>query len=139
MLNRRSILGLIAGAPVAAQAMPQAGATGAPVGYGLNSAGVIGGLNKGLSTDWIKGRVAEIRKELGEIGKDKAERIAQIRRDITHIDPDLAAMRSFSDERKRQIQAERNYERDVANHKTWLTRQIEELLQQSGTKSANPT
>jgi hypothetical protein len=109
------------------QAMGQVGTNYAS----LNSASSLGRAKQAVEGNWIKDRIKSIRDELGGLGKDRATRIAEMRHHIHVVDPDIAAMRSLSDIAKQRIQAERNFDRDMARHKSWLGKELENLLKES--------
>lgn len=134
-MKRRNFLGLLGGAAVAGPSMAKQAAAngieslgvpaipfspGVPVG-GLASAGPIS------QGGWDP--LHEARADLARLlGMTAAERLRLKRlQQVTTLDPDIAAMRSFSLDAKIRIQRERNVERQLENERGWIERRIHDL------------
>jgi len=119
-MNRRSILSLIAGAPLAGRAVADQAVTSlgnmSPPPYGL-----IGGAAQGQSTGPANIPFVEHQSALRSIFGD-AKALAEIRAELAeaelrnnpYIDPDIQIMRSFSPMAKITFQRQRNVERALA-------------------------
>lgn len=81
---------------------------------------------------WARGRLADIAKQMVGLGADRDRRIADARRNVARLDPDLADARAFSTATKIRLQAERDVERELARERGFMEREIASLRQTIG-------
>lgn len=142
MIGRRGILGALAGAPVAAKAA----AAGLVTSPGAMSASLNNGAAKAMAgqafgssslaaldrVGWARERLADAAKQLVGLGSDRGMRVADARRNVTRLDPDLADARAFSTATKIRLQAERDVERDLERQRGFMEREIASLRETIG-------
>jgi hypothetical protein len=129
-MKRRSFLGAMVGAPVAAQAMPESVARSlSPNLYAgaLQQATSVGS-GLGGNKDWLTGEIAELRKLLASAGQNRAERIKEQMASVIRFDADLECNRAMAKCTKVRLQAERDLDRRLASEKGYLQQRLESLL-----------
>jgi hypothetical protein len=125
--SRRGVLRLIGMAPIAAQtAAKEAAASMGLISRGSATAvgfDTMASADRGRPTidkGWAAARLREI------LGGEERERVAREMGPISILDPDLASHRSLSPSVAYAIQRERNIDRNIAQQKRWLEREIKE-------------
>lgn len=77
--------------------------------------------------NWASQQLAKLREELVNLNKPATPSRYDVR-NITRLDPDLIAMKSFSDSRKMWIQAQRNIDLDRFYHRKSIEDRIAEFM-----------
>ena len=141
-MRRRGFLSFLGGAAVAGPGMVKTAAAhgmeslslgqvagGLTTGYGLEgpayaTAGMevsdVSPLDPG---HWAQRELADF---IGMTAKDLAERRRQTH--VSVLDPDLAVMRSLSLSAKIRMQRDRQFERGLEDHRSYLARQVERAI-----------
>lgn len=136
-MKRRGFLGLMGGAVVAGPGMAKQAAASVglesmalpsvPLSFDGPDPGYFGSTGQSIDEydhgEYLKKEIARI---VGLSAEERRERISM--QNISVIDPDLAANRSFSLAFKVQEQKRRNFERSLAREHGSLTRQLAEYL-----------
>lgn len=141
-MKRRGVLGLLGGALAAGPSMakeavagleslavPKGIATQALAGirpaadWAMDTESEIGWGDEQDYGEWLRDRLKEL---AGLTDQDKQERLARMQ--VYELDADLQANRSFSLSAKIHLQKRRDLERELANEKRSLSRQLAEWL-----------
>ena len=139
-LNRRGFFGFAAASPLAvsgvAKEVEKMGldyASRAEIGagsYGLKQQYADAMCaTSGPEGDWLGRRIIELRKEIANLARPDIRH-----RNITRLDPDLTASRSFSLAGRLNIQRDREIERAYHENKSYLQRELESLLTNNKSK-----
>lgn len=106
-LSRRKFLGAAAAAPIAVPFAARHAMTQQTAGI-ANNAGWIGEVCAGHPEEVSS--LHDALRKLGYVPEYMRKRWRDQSRNVLHLDPDIASMRSISDSAKIQIQRRRNYE-----------------------------
>lgn len=143
-MKRRGFLGFLGGAAVAGPAMAKEAITG-PGSLQIGTASVgMANSAAGEAAGWFSGydKVSELpsisphdpahwaQRELKQFLGRSAEEIAERKRSITvhALDPDIAALRSFSLDAKVRMQRNRIFETEQEQMKSYLQRQLNDCI-----------
>lgn len=144
MIGRRRVLSGLVGAPIAAKAaaaevagLATSGAlSGGPSPSVMEYAKgqIYAGEAAAASVDrsWLRERLTERLAELAGLGKRRDALAAEARRNLTRLDPDLAANRSFSLVAKFRLQAERLADYSIALEGSYLEQKIAGIRKELG-------
>lgn len=130
-MNRRGVLGALAGAVAAGPSAAKAAAAGLsqPVGgialgdNALQYASIASGKGGPLAPD-----ASFWRDRLKDLIDRRGERLAGFMRNVSKLDPDLAESRSLSLSAKIRIQAERNEQRDFDEESSRYLKLAKEIV-----------
>lgn len=127
--TRRGIFGLMAGAPLAAKAaaaefvVPQ----GEIAARKITNIGYATGVPSLASVDDTSSAITRIRDALVElVSPENMERMRHDCRPL-HIDPDIHANQSWSEQARYNAQWDRNFERRMKNERGWYIGRLREL------------
>ena len=139
-MRRRGFLGSIVGAAVAGPSMAKqaiaSGIEGLSLGSGMGDVGFAGqAVYEGFGpseakqdpnydpTHWPKQELANfLGKSAADLHRERLET------HVGQIDPDLACMRSISLQAKIRMQRDRTFERNRAQQRGWLERQLQDAM-----------
>lgn len=138
-MKRRGVLGFLGGAMVAGPGMAQQALSGGLEGLSLGGGGMVE--MAGATASYYTGSTkAEIdggydplewpKRELADFLGRSAADLARERLE-THVgflDPDIAGMRSIALQAKIRMQRDRAFERNRAQQRGWLERQLQEAI-----------
>jgi hypothetical protein len=140
-MKRRGVLGFLGGAAVAGPSMAQqaiaSGLEGLQIGTfsglekGIGGAAYASGLaSSGPFEDANYDPAGWAKRDLAEFLGRSAADLARERLDtgVDRLDPDLACMQSIALQAKLRIQRDRNFERNRAQHRNWLEREIQNVM-----------
>lgn len=133
-MKRRGFLGLMGGALAAGPSMAKEAVTqtmadlsvpgvGIPYGMGGMPPGAQNAADPYNEREHLQGQLRKL------LGKSAAEKLREKKTmGVNMLDPDLAAMRSFSLSARMRIQQDRNYERMLEQERGWIERRLADLL-----------
>lgn len=122
-ITRRLFARALPALPIAMKAAASAGVSdGVGLGQSLGYVGGEGSL-AGASPDY-ENHLAYLKGELARLVERRGERVAELMRRVTRLDPDIASNRSFSLATRIRLQAERDEARDFEQTRASYTRQI---------------
>ena len=140
MMKRRNFLGFLGGVAVggkqvAAKAIESAAALSLPdiaIKTGVLASGSVGIGGPSIDPAYKAMRVKQIAKELMGFRKSKSKLIEEARLQMHdspfRLEPDLHSLRSMSLTRKIHIQRDADLLRQINRQKSWLQRELEQLM-----------
>ena len=134
-MKRRGFFGLMGGAVVAGPSIAKTAIASGFEGLSIGGTAGLGQLaNAGFATDAIPfGDVddtdwatQELANFLGRSAADRARE--RLETHVDRLDPDIACMQSIALQAKIRMQRDRNFERNQAQHRGWLERQVQSAI-----------
>jgi hypothetical protein len=138
-MRRRGVLGFLSGAAVAGPSMAKqaiaSGLEGLNVGgLGMLEKGVsIGGMGYASATNAVDGNYDPThwpREELANfLGRSASDLLRErLETHVGQLDPDIACMQSIALQAKIRMQRDRTFERNRAQQRGWLERQLQDAI-----------
>ena len=137
-MKRRGFLGFMGGAAVAGPAMAKQAVAqsldamrlGTVLPHGIGGGmGLVGGTEAGVPPDHYD-PLGWARKDLAQfLGKSASQLLKErLNTQVSHLDPDIAVMRSISLGTTIRMQRDRNFEQNRTRERGWLEERIAEIM-----------
>jgi hypothetical protein len=138
-MKRRGFLGSVVGAAVAGPSMAKQAIASGMEGLNLGGVGMlekgisIGGMGYASATNAVDGNYDPLdwpKRELAEfLGKSAADLARErLETHVAQLDPDIACMQSIALQAKIRMQRDRTFERNRAQQRGWLERQLQDAI-----------